>query len=188
MNRDTSSFRFGVLATLILVAAFSRLIPHAPNFTAVGALALFGGAQFADKKGALLVPMIALYLSDIALNTLLYAEYYPGLSFLIPSLWVYGAVLGIVLLGHFFIRKVTVPHVLVASLAASTLFFLVTNLGVWLGSAMYPQNALGLLLCYEAGLPFFGNTLVSDLLYSSLLFGGFEVLRQRFPELDLQRV
>lgn len=187
MNLEKSSLRFGVLVTLILVAAFSRLIPHAPNFTALGALALFGGAQFADKKWALLVPLVALYLSNLVLNTLVYPQYYPGLSFLLPNLWVYGAVLGIVLIGHFFVKKVTVPTVLVGSLAASTLFFLVTNFGVWLDSPLYPKNTTGLLLCYEAGLPFFGNTLAGDLLYGSVLFGGFEVLRRRFPRLNPQR-
>ncbi len=185
---DKSSLRFGVVATLLLLAAFTRLIPHAPNFTAIGALALFGGAQFVDKKWALLVPLAALYLSNIALNTLLYAEYFPGLSFLQPDPWVFGAVLGIAALGHFFVKKATVPSVFAASLAGSVLFFLVTNFGVWAGSPMYPQNGLGLLLCYEAGLPFFGNTLAGDLVYNALLFGGFAWLTRQFPQLNTRSV
>jgi hypothetical protein len=183
----TSSLRTTALVLFILLAAFTRLIPHAPNFTAIGALALFGGAYFADKKWAIAVPLLALYLSDIALNTLLYRAYYPGLSFLVPSPWIYGAVLGIVLLGHALLRRPAVPTVLVSSLTASTLFFLVTNLAVWIDSAMYPRTLSGLLLCYEAALPFFGNTLAGDLVYSTVLFGGFALLSQRFPALRAQR-
>jgi hypothetical protein len=72
------------------------------------------------------------------------------------------------------------------SLLGSVLFFLVTNFGVWLGSTMYPQSGAGLLAAYVAGIPFFQNTVLGTLFYSTLMFGSFATLRQRNPGLSLQ--
>jgi hypothetical protein len=173
--------RTGALLTLILLAAFTRLIPHAPNFTAVGAMALFGGAYFSRKSWALLVPLLALWLSDILLNNLIYREYYPTFTLAVNP-WTYGTFAVLVGLGAVALKKVTVGSVVVTSLMASVIFFLVTNFGVWLGSPEYPQNATGLLLCYLAGEPFFWNTLLGDLFYCGLLFGSYELARRRFPQ------
>ena len=65
--------RFLVLLGLILFAAASRLIPHPPNFSPIVAIALFGGAYFSDKRLAFVVPLTAMFLSDlvIGLHTLL---------------------------------------------------------------------------------------------------------------------
>lgn len=173
--------RTGALLTLILLAAFTRLIPHAPNFTAVGAMALFGGAYFSRKSWALLVPLLALWLSDILLNNLIYREYYPTFSLAVNP-WTYGTFALLVGLGAIALKKVTTRSVVVTSLTASVIFFLISNFSVWLGSSAYPQNATGLLLCYLAGEPFFWNTLLGDLFYCGLLFGSYELARRRFPQ------
>src|SRR6266446_6482968 len=60
--------RFVVLACMILAAALSRLIPHPPNIASVTAVALFGGAYFSDQRLAFLVPLAALFLSDLVLG------------------------------------------------------------------------------------------------------------------------
>src|SRR5437870_3489528 len=60
--------RLIVLIAMILAAAFSRLIPHPPNIASVTAVALFGGAYFSDKRLAFLVPLAALFLSDLVLG------------------------------------------------------------------------------------------------------------------------
>jgi hypothetical protein len=153
-----------ILATvLILVAAFSRLIPHPANFTPLAAMALVGGA-YLDRRFALAVPFAALILSDAII----------GFHSLMP--YVYGSFLaiggiGLLLQG----RKRPLP-VLGASLASSVLFFVVTNFGVWIsGSGMiYPRTATGLAECYTLALPFFRNTITGDLVYTALLFGVFE--------------
>lgn len=174
--------RLGVLTCLILLAAFSRLIPHAPNFTAVGAMALFGGAYFSRKSLALLVPLLALWLSDIVLNNVVYREYYPTFTLAVNP-WTYGTFAVLVGLGAVALKKVTPSSVVVTSLLASVIFFLVSNFSVWLGSSAYPQNATGLLLCYVAGEPFFWNTLLGDLFYCGVLFGSYELARRQFPQL-----
>src|SRR3989304_1649502 len=65
MNKNSVNPKFLTLAIMILAAAFSRLIPHPPNFTAVAAIALFGGTYFDKKWNAFLIPITAMFLTDI---------------------------------------------------------------------------------------------------------------------------
>jgi len=174
-----------VLAALIFIAALSRVLPHPPNFSPIEAVALFGGAYFAKRHWALLVPLAAMFLSDMVLGLLrggLYLEYFASAGYLL----VYACILLSTLLGFGLRGKVSASRVLGYSLAGSMLFFLVTNFGVWLSSPMYPQNAAGLLAAYVAGVPFFQWTVLGTLFYSALLFGGFELLRKRVPALRAQ--
>ena len=57
--------RFAALASITLLAALTRLVPHPPNFTPVAAVALFGGAHFAGLLPALAVPLCAMLISDL---------------------------------------------------------------------------------------------------------------------------
>lgn len=59
--------RFAFLAGITFTAALARLIPHSPNFTPIGALAPFGGASFAEKRAAFLMPLAGLFLGDLLL-------------------------------------------------------------------------------------------------------------------------
>lgn len=167
--------RFSILAGMILVAVASRLIPHPPNFTPVAAIALFGGAQFADKRAAFLVPMAGLFLSDLVL----------GFYTLMPV--VYGAFALTVILG-FWVRQRSNPlRIAGAAVGSAVLFFAVTNFGVWAFGTLYPRTGAGLLECYVAALPFFQNTLLSNLLYSALLFGGMALAERRYGLLREQQ-
>ncbi len=174
-----------LLIGLILLAALSRLIPHPPNFSPVEAVALFGGAYFGSRRVALWVPLVAMFVSDLALGLLnggIYAEYFLSAGFLLVYLCIaLSTVLGFGLRG-----RVSAERVFGYSLLGSVLFFLVTNFGVWLGSSMYPPTAAGLVATYVAGLPFFQNTVFGTLFYSGLLFGSFALLRSRHPALALQ--
>ena len=189
MNRSESSIAPGplVLAALIVIAALSRLLPHPPNFSPVEAIALFGGAHFAARGWAMVVPMLAMLLADVALGMLHggdYATYLGGISF-----WaVYACIAASVLLGMALRSKVTGARVLGYSLLGSVVFFAVTNLATWAGSSMYPHNAAGLAAAYVAGIPFFRWTVLGTLGYAALLFGGFALLRGRLPALRAQTV
>lgn len=189
MNRPNFSFAPGplVLCGMILVAAMTRLLPHPWNFSPVEAMALFGGAYFASRWFAVLIPLAALLVSDVGLGLIhggTYAGYFGSTSFwLVYACIALSAVLGLGLRG-----KVSGARVLAFSLAGSVLFFVVTNFSAWLGSPMYPQNSAGLTAAYVAGIPFFKWTLMGTLFYSALLFGGFALLRQRVPALRAQTV
>jgi hypothetical protein len=84
------------------------------------------------------------------------------------------------------LKKVRIPILYLSILGASVIFFIVSNFGVWFSGTMYPKDLSGLAACYIAGLPFFQNTILGDLVYSSLLFGAFELGSRRFPQLQLQ--
>lgn len=158
-----------LVCALIAIAAASRLIPHPPNFTPIAALALFGGACFADRRAAFLVPLAGLFLSDLAL----------GLHALMPV--VYGAFALIVCLGFALRSRRTIFPIAAATLAASVLFFALSNLGVWALGSSYPRTWEGLVACYIAAIPFFQNSLLGDAFYSAVLFGGLALAERAFP-------
>jgi hypothetical protein len=175
------------LVAMITLAALSRLLPHPPNFSPVEAMALFGGAYFANRTWAMTIPLVAMVLSDIGLGLInggSYMTYVASLSF-----WsVYLCIALSTVLGFGLRGKVGGVNVLGYSLAGSVLFFAVTNGVTWLSSAMYPQTGAGLVAAYVAGVPFFQWTLLGTLFYSALLFGGFALLRRQAPSLRAQTV
>jgi len=158
------------LVVVVLVAAVFRIIPHPPNFTPIAAMALFGGAYFTNKKLAFLIPMAAMLLSD------LFIGFHSGM----PAVYLSFALM--VLIGMRISNNIKPKSVIIGSLSASVLFFVITNFGVWMTSAtMYSQGLYGLTACYVAAIPFFHNTVLGDLVFTSVLFGGFYLVRQKFP-------
>ena len=161
-------------------AILLRLLPHPWNLTPMGAMFLFSGATFQRRRESLLVPFAALLLSDVAVMYLLYGGRYGwGWS---PYTWAGFLLMGSI--GWILRGRITFARVAGASLAGSLVFFLVSNLGVWMGGAMYPATLSGLVSCYVAALPFFRNTLLGDLAYAGLFFGSWEWLRHRVPALS----
>mgnify|MGYP000091147475 CR=1 FL=1 len=111
--------RLIALSAFIIVAALSRLIPHPYNLAPFGALSLFGAAYFSDRKLSFILPLVAMFISDLLINNILYASYYQGFTLFTPGfLWVYGAIASIVIAGFFIMKKITVPRVLAGSLTA----------------------------------------------------------------------
>ena len=158
--------RNSIIIALVLVAlgTISRLLPHEANFAPIAAMALFG-AVYLKPKYALLLPFLALFISDIAL----------GFDSLASRLSVYGAFLIVGLIGLSIGKRKTVATVVGGTIAGSIIFYLVTNL-VWLyPPVMYPHDLAGQLSSYYNALPFFRNTLFGDLFYVGLLFGTFEL-------------
>ncbi len=168
-----------VIVAIIFVAALSRILPHPSNFTPIVAMALFGGAYLKNKNLAFILVLVALFLSDFILNNTLLRAYYPdhqGLVFISSyMLWVYGSMLAIVTLGILILKKISISRVLLSAVGASVLFYLVTNFGAMLGDPMYPKSMAGLSASLFAGLPFFKNALVGNLLYTGVLFGAYEL-------------
>lgn len=177
--------RFLALSGFILIAAFSRIIPHPYNFAPIGAMSIFGAAYFTDKKFSFLLPLFAMFVSDLLVNNLLYANFYGGFVLFTPGFyWMYGAIALIVAAGIFILKKVNTKTVLAGSLSASIIFFLITNFGSWLGNPIYPQGLEGLFMSFTAGIPFFHYTVLGDLFYSGVMFGAFEYAKQRMPALQ----
>ncbi len=173
-----------MIILMIFLAVLSRFLTHPPNFTPLGAIALFGAAYFAKKYWALLIPLVAWWASDVALNNLIYAkqypEYYQGFSWAGHPLG-YICLAIIVYIGWRLLKKVSVLRVIGAATFAAVIFFLVTNFGSMLANPIYTKDFNGLLQSYIAGIPFFRNTLAGNLVYSAVLFGVYEyvVVRKR---------
>lgn len=154
-----------LIVLLIVVAAASRLLPHPPNFAPVAAIGLFAGAMF-DRRAAWLVPVAALLASDLVLGF-----YHP-----VGMLWNYLAFAACLLLGSGLLAKGrSLPRLAGATLSSAVVFFALSNFGMW-ASGYYPRTWAGLIECYAAALPFFRNTLLSDIVFVAALFGGHAVL------------
>ena len=156
-----------LLVGMILGAAAMRLLPHPYNFTPIGALALFGGAHFDDKRWAFVVPLSALFLSDLLI----------GMHNQMAM--VYGSFLLMVCMGFMLRQRRALLSIAGMAFAASVLFFVLTNFGVWAFDALYPKTLEGLVACYVAAIPFFGNTLAGNLFYAVILFGGFALAERK---------
>jgi hypothetical protein len=127
----------------LLIGVVTRFLPHAPNFTPVLALALFGGV-YLKRSQALLVPLALMMMSDFII----------GLHPVIFFTW--GSILLISCLGLWIRRSQSVVRVMIGALASAFLFFVVTNFGCWL--AYYPSTWEGFVSCYALAVPFFRGT------------------------------
>lgn len=148
-----------LLVALVSLGAFSRVWNAAPNFTAIGAIALLAGVMLRSRALAVCVPIAAMLASDVLIG------FYDWRLMLV----VYAALAAPALLGGWLRARLGPGRLIAASLAGSTFFFVVTNFAVWMGGA-YGLTWSGLAACYIAAVPFFKYTLAGDLLFGSALF------------------
>ena len=159
---------------IVTLAVLARFIPHASNFSPVYGALLFGGAHL-NKRHSVWLPICLLGMSDWALTKFVYHTHL-GWTELVQL----AAFAAIVLIGWSLRRRWTAGRFLTAVLAGPTAFYFISNFGVWVGFGLYPPTWHGLIACYVAGLPFYGNTLLSGVIFSVMLFGACELYRRRF--------
>jgi len=153
------------VAVMVVVAMLMRLVPHPPNFTPVGATALFSGAYLKTPLGYIIAPL-TLFVTDLVL----------GFHATMP--YVYGSFLLTTALGQLLSRgKVGLARVATLGAISSVIFFLITNFGVWAETGLYPKTAGGLIASYIAGLPFLANMIAADVLFAT---GYFALYQGRF--------
>ena len=181
------NLKFLTLSLILLIAVASRMLPHPNNFAPMGAMALFGAAYFNRKYFGILLPVLATWISDLFINNIIYAKYYPTFTWFYEGFyWQYGTYILIGLFGIFLFKKVTLPRLLVGSLSSSLIFFFITNLSCWYNNPMYSKDIKGILDCYLMGLPFLKGTLMGDFFYSSILFTAFVLIQHQVPKLKKQ--
>ncbi|MGB1038878.1 MAG: DUF6580 family putative transport protein [Bacteroidia bacterium] len=153
-----------VLSVVLVALVLARVFFNIPNFNPLGAVALMGGLLFGKKLWAFVVPLGALFIGDVFLSfsSPIEAQYLFSTSFM----FVYASFALIIALGIALNKNPNATKILGGSLAAAVLFFLVSNAGSWLAYDVYPNNFSGLMSAYEAGIPFFRSTLVSQVLFS----------------------
>ncbi|MBP6531745.1 MAG: hypothetical protein KA285_00600 [Bacteroidia bacterium] len=165
MDQRSIKTNFLPVAILIVLAAITRFIPHPFNFTAIGAMALFSGANFKDKRLAYLMPIAVMFITDLFL----------GFHFSI--LPVYACFAFTVFMGTKIASKQNVANVAITSIASSIVFFLVTNLPFWyLDQHLYSMNLQGTILSYSMALPFFTNQILGDLFFNGVLFSVYHLV------------
>ncbi len=155
---------------VLLLAALSRLVPHALhgiglNFTAVGGGLLFFGARRSRPEA--LAGGAILALTDVYLTRVVYGYPFHLSAYLVTWAWY----VGVCFLGSALLRRATVLRVGLAVLCSATSFFILSNFVVWLDSGMYRYTVAGLAGCYVAAVPFYANDLVSTELTAVVLFG-----------------
>ncbi|MCR4317196.1 MAG: hypothetical protein NUW37_12725 [Planctomycetes bacterium] len=178
---------FAVALTVFLIALTRLLTPlyegHAMNFSPIGAICLFCGAYYGRSWLTFAVPFLAYIFSEMLVNAGQLGKFtifYPGWY------WQYIAFGVIAITGSFALKKIRRARVFRASLASASIFFVISNFGVWTTGLIYPMTFGGLGACYVAGIPYFWQTLASDVLFSSALFGAFELLRGGMPAISRQ--
>ncbi|MDX2001181.1 MAG: DUF6580 family putative transport protein [Chitinophagales bacterium] len=172
-----------IVLGFVFVAAIVRALPFMPpNFAPIGAMALFGGAYFVDKRLAFLLPLAVMLASDLMLD-FLYSIGLRAFSGLHSEIiFVYIGFLAIAGIGRLLQQRLNIVTIAAATISSSLVFFLISNFGSYLSMNEY-QGWQGLLQCYVAAIPFFRNTFFGDLFYVTLLFGCFELLKYRFPRI-----
>ena len=164
-----------ILVGIILIAAATRIIPHPHNFAPIAALALFGSYNFKNFFKGLLIPFLAIFGSDLFINNVTYAQYQEGFVWVSKgSIFIYIAFLAIALLGKLTLKNTKIESLIKTSLVSSIVFFVLSNVGVWLASGMYSPTLGGLAECFFMAIPFFGNTVIGDLFYITALFGVYD--------------
>jgi MFS superfamily sulfate permease-like transporter len=186
MSKQQIHIRNIVLVLIILATAAMRLIsyqfPVLSNFTPVGAMALFAGAYFTDKWKAFLVPVLALFVSDIFINYLYTSKW---VFFYSSSIWVYLVFILMVAIGTL-IKKVNFSTVALASVASVVMHWLIMDLP-WLYGNQYTHDLSGYLLSLQRAIPFERNMVLGDAIYGIILFGGFELAQHRYTFLSPQK-
>lgn len=168
-----------LLALLSIASALAlyRILPHPANFTPVMAFALFAGAKLDDRRVAFLLPLLAMLLSDLVIG------------FHSTMLFVYAGMVLAVALGLLIRRRRGFFPVASAALAGSLGFFVITNFGAWLHSpGLYSRDWAGLAASYIAAIPFYQNSLLSDAVFTLVLFGGWALAERTFPQLAGSRI
>lgn len=155
---------------LVLIAAgvILRTLPHPDNFTPLTAIALFAGLLLRPKL-ALWVPLTAMAASDLFQET-------HGLFWL-----TWGSLYLVTLVGMRLRGRMSALPVLAGTLTGTLIFFVLTNLGVWIWQDMYPKTAAGLLECYVMALPFVRNAVAGDLVYATACYAIYRLVATRQP-------
>ncbi len=163
-----------IAIVMIVAAALSRIAFYPLNFSPVIAMALFGGAVIKDKKLAFILPLLAMFISDVLFEV-------TGIA---PGFWGWGQLVGYGILAlitvfGFRLKKISALNVAGFSVASSLIFFFLSNSSVWLfDTATYSNNFSGWISCLTAGIPFLQNGLAADLVYSTVFFGGYYLLEK----------
>jgi hypothetical protein len=162
--------------TLTVFGALLRVLPHPPNFAPVGGTSLYAGARLRGWQ-AYLIPLAIMLVTDPLLGAM---HGFQAFSWNTPV--IYACLMLNVWLGRSLRASESGTRIAATVVLGSLQFFLITNFMTWMRGTMYAHDLSGLVTCYVAAIPFFGRTLLSDVLYTGFLFAAHAYLsRKAFP-------
>ncbi len=162
ISKTLKKYKYHLLIIgLLLFGVGWRLIPHPPNFAPVGAIAIASGMIFQSRR-AIWLPLAIMVVSDIIIGL------YHGF------LWTWLAIAIIPVAGFLLQHLPLAWRIPLGAASASLLFFVISNFGVWMASGMYSHTLTGLIDCYVMALPFLRNTMLSNIIFTSLILTAFE--------------
>ena len=168
MKNNTIKDNIFYLLLVVSILFLSRVIPHPPNFTPILGTAIMAPMLFKNKMLAIFVVIISMFISDIILGFHAY------------QLVIYSTILLITLFAQ---KTKNYKKTFFLAVSGSLCFFVITNFAVWITWDYYEKNLYGLIKCYTLALPFFANTLISTILFASLinfLFNNLEEINEKF--------
>ena len=178
-NKDNNSKKIFWIILLISLGIFYRMIPHPPNFSPLYSISVFSSflpIEFQNKLNnnrfwkyfSFFIPLIILFLTDLILG------FYKGMIFN------YFAFISFSVISYFtFVKLKKMSRVLlglILSIFSAIYFFIISNFGVWLLSGMYSKDLTGLILCYVNAIPFLGNSILSAIVFSLIIFYSYELV------------
>ncbi|MFH1890116.1 MAG: DUF6580 family putative transport protein [Candidatus Kuenenbacteria bacterium] len=166
-----------IAIVFILFGLALRILDHPPNFTPIGAIAIFAGT-YLSRKTSLIIPILAMFLSDIFIGF-----YSPAVMAV-----VYGSFTLSVILGWWLKKNTKWTNILASSILVGVIFYLFTNFAVWVFTPWYPKTLGGLIYCYYLALPFFRNTLMGNLFYATSFFGLYELAKYSIKKFKTQSI
>ena len=161
-----------LIISIIFLVSLTRIFPHPPNFTPILALAIFGGAYLPNRITAISLPIISMFISDLIIG------------FHSQIFTVYAAIILLSILGHLMKTK-NFKNFAITGFTGSLIFFIITNFSVWLGGSLYPLTIDGIIQCYIMAIPFFHNTLISTILFLTILFFGYTFAEKKISNLKI---
>ena len=161
-----------LICAIIFLVSLTRIFPHPPNFTPILALAIFGGAYLPNRITAISLPIISMFISDLIIG------------FHSQIFTVYATIILLSILGHLMKTK-NFKNFAITGFTGSLIFFIITNFSVWLGGNLYPLTIDGIIQCYIMAIPFFHNTLISTILFLTILFFGYSFAEKKISNLKI---
>ena len=135
------------------------------GFSPVIAIALFSGFIIRQKDTSFFLPLVALFISDAVIQFMYSQDLFPYPGFYGGQWKNYLLLLGCVLIG-WALKGKNFSRLAMGAVAGPTIFFLLSNFGMWLGQhATYSKDFSGLMTCFAAGLPFYKNSLIATLVF-----------------------
>ena len=193
--KNPLNMRFTVLLLITSILGILRVFNTSAeisiwaSFTPIGAMALFGGAYFSDKYKAYAMPLLVLFISDVIIMQTVYTDHLSGLLYE-GWLWNYSGFAIMVYIGRQLHGKVSTGSVTIACFMTALAHYLISNFGVWFNGGLdlitgkpYTSDWAGLISCYLAAIPYFKNLLLGNFIFSTILFGGFELAKTKFLSL-----